>query len=172
MNNEERWQAIPNYKGLYEVSSLGRVRSLNYRKTGKTQILKLVINKKGYLQVELWKEGKKKNYKVHRLVAEAFLENPQNLPQVNHLDENKQNNNVENLEYCDLKYNCNYGTRNERMGKAKNKKVICLELNKIFESAKEAAEYLDYSRGSLSAAITKGYKVRGLTFKYITIRIL
>lgn len=97
----EEFRDIPGYEGLYEVSNLGRV-----RRNGK--ILKPSKNKKGYLQVSLCKNGTKKNARIHRLVAQSFISNPQNLPQINHKDEDKTNNAVENLEWCDSKYNNNY----------------------------------------------------------------
>lgn len=113
----EEWKPVKGYEGLYEVSNLGRVKSLNYRRTGKERILKGRKNNWGYLQVILYKDDKRKNYKIHRLVAQAFLPNPDNLPEVNHKDEDKTNNCVDNLEYCNNYYNVNYGTRNERAGK-------------------------------------------------------
>ena len=107
---KEIWRTIEGYKGLYEISSLGNVRSLNYRHTGRTQLLKPTMERLGYLQVGLSKNGKRKRYKVHRLVAQAFLTKTEGLPEVNHIDENKQNNCVDNLEWCDRSYNVNYGT--------------------------------------------------------------
>ena len=86
--------------------------------------------------------GKRRTEKVHRLVALAFIENPNNLPQVNHKDENKLNCNVDNLEWCDAKYNCNYGTRNLRASQSNSIQVYCVELDRIFSSIKEAQEIL------------------------------
>lgn len=164
----EIWKPIPNYEN-YEVSSLGRVRSLNYNnQTDKVRILKLAIRKDGYTQIMLNKEGKCKMYSVHRLVAEAFIPNPNNLPCVNHIDENKQNNDVSNLEWCSYGYNINYGSRNERASKAHCKPVICLELKRIFNSATEASEYLRCHPSGVSKAISKGHKRKGYTFNYIT----
>jgi hypothetical protein len=100
---------IENYEGLYRISSFGRVYSVKRNK-----FLKPKKDKDNYLLVNLYKNGKRKNYKIHRLVAQAFLPNPSNLPQVNHKDENPSNNHLENLEWCDAKYNCNYGSRTER----------------------------------------------------------
>ena len=108
----EIWKDVKDYEGLYQVSNWGRVKSFKF---GKERILKQFTNNDGYLQVHLCKNGKLKTFLVHRLVAEAFLDNPNNLPQVNHKDENPQNNNVENLEFCSAKYNTNFGTRNKRI---------------------------------------------------------
>lgn len=119
---EEIWKPVVGYEGLYSVSSLGRVR----RETGidsnghlrKERILKTDISKKQYHRVNLWKNGKGKHFFVHRLVAEAFIPNPDNLPFINHRDENTQNNMVDNLEWCTIKYNNSYGTRLERISQS------------------------------------------------------
>lgn len=111
---KEIWKDIKEYEGLYQVSNFGRIKSLP-RKGTYARILKPSTNKDGYLQVHLCKNGKLKTFLVHRLVAEAFLDNPNNLPQVNHKDENPQNNNVENLEFCSAKYNTNFGNRNKKI---------------------------------------------------------
>lgn len=112
---DEIWRDVNGYEGLYEVSNLGRVRSLNYNKTGEIRMLIVQKHRCGYLQVGLWKDGKHKTCTVHRLVAEAFIPNPDNLPEVNHINEDKQSNIVTNLEWCNAAYNSNYGTRNERI---------------------------------------------------------
>lgn len=106
----EEWRPIEGYEGLYEVSDLGRIKSLGNDKTRKEKILRQVKMKNGYLIVNLYKNGKLKTCKVHRLVANAFLENPNSYICVNHKDENKENNFVDNLEWCDHKYNINHGT--------------------------------------------------------------
>lgn len=111
----EEWKDIKDYEGLYQVSNWGRVKSLNYRKTGKSKLMKLMKNKKGYLTVVFHKNGEYKRYLVHRLVAEHFIPNPDNLPFINHKDEDKKNNKVGNLEWCNNEYNSNYGTRNYRI---------------------------------------------------------
>ena len=119
---EEIWKPVVGYEGLYEVSSYGRVKSLDrYVKYSdgriylhKGKVLSLAKDKNGYFVVSLYFNGKHNTIKVHRLVAQAFIPNPDNLPEVNHLDEDKTNNRVENLEWCDHKYNMNYGTRNIR----------------------------------------------------------
>jgi hypothetical protein len=104
----EIWKDIEGYEGLYQVSNLGNVKSLytnknlSYIKCGRDR---------EYLSVSLSKDKKLKIYYIHRLVAETFIDNPNNYPYVNHKDENKQNNCVNNLEWCSPKYNINYGTR-------------------------------------------------------------
>jgi len=112
----EIWKDIEGFEN-YQVSNEGRVKSLerrvNFKNTTrlvKEKILKLANNGSGYLFVQLWKNKKPTNKLIHRLVAEVFIDNPTNLPQVNHKDENKHNNKVENLEWCSSKYNMNYGT--------------------------------------------------------------
>lgn len=110
----EEWKDIKGYENKYQISNLGRVKALDYRRTGKEQIIS-IKNNKGYSEVALWKDSKRKMFMVHRLVAQAFIPNPNNLPQVNHKDENKTNNIVENLEWCTQSYNNSYGTRLERV---------------------------------------------------------
>lgn len=119
MTEKEIWKDIKGYEGLYQVSNLGNVKSLNYGRTCKERILIPCKKPNGYLNVELSKNCICKKFYVHRLVAKAFIENPDNLPQVNHIDENKLNNRVDNLEWCSYEYNNNYGTHNERMLKTR-----------------------------------------------------
>lgn len=114
----EIWKDIPGFEGLYQVSNLGRVKSLPrgkqwpYRRTH-NNIRKPRV-KNGYYQVNLSKENKVKWLSVHRLVALAFIPNPDNLPCINHRDENRLNNSIENLEWCSYAYNANYGTARQR----------------------------------------------------------
>ena len=119
MKTIEQWKPVEGFEGLYEISNLGRAKSLNYNHTGKEKILKPNKHGNGYLYVGLWKNEKRKFFLVHRLVAKAFLPNPKGFDQVNHKDENKANNVVENLEFCDAKYNINYGSHNERSAAAR-----------------------------------------------------
>ena len=114
MQIREKWKPVKGFEGLYEISNLGRVKSLGNDKLRKEKILKPDKTKKGYLLVSLWRNGKQKSFRVHRLVAEAFIPNPEGLPEINHKDEVKTNNCVSNLEFCDRKYNINYGSHNER----------------------------------------------------------
>ena len=112
----EIWKDIEGYEGLYQVNNLGRVK--RYYKNSKEKILKPFSNRDGYLNVKLYKEGKSKQSKVHRLVAQAFILNPEDKPEVNHKDEDKTNNKVENLEWMTRRENINYGTHNEKVAKS------------------------------------------------------
>lgn len=133
--NEEIWKDIEGYEGLYQVSNYGRVKRMFIKGAKKETILKLAKNKTGYIRVCLSKNSKKSNKHIHRLVAEAFIPNPNNLPQINHKDENPNNNYVDNLEWCNGKYNTNYGTRNKRISTKLSKRIK--PINKItFEEFK------------------------------------
>ena len=179
---EEIWRDIKGYEGLYKISSYGRVYS-HYKK----DCLK-PGNNRGYLYVNLYKKGKNNTCKIHRLVAEAFILNPNNYEEVNHKDENKQNNRVENLEWCDRKYNANYGTINKRISEnhklsgrykgsknPKSHKVICITTNKKFNTIKEASEYYSANRHSIGDCCSGKRKSAGkhpitgekLIWKYI-----
>ena len=130
----EEWRPVVGYEGLYEVSNIGRVRSIDrYVKTcygsyrlHKGKVLSPGIRPDGYLVVSL----QYRMFRVHRIVAEAFLPNPDNLPQVNHKDEDKSNNRVDNLEWCTAKYNNNYGTARIRAKETAIKNGYCTGLSK------------------------------------------
>ena len=109
--NEIIWKDISGYEGLYKVSNTGEIYSMRENKN-----LSLSTDRYGYPQIILYKNGESKTYKVHRLVALAFIPNPDPIknPIINHKDENKANNNVENLEWCNYQYNNTYGTILER----------------------------------------------------------
>ena len=142
----EIFKDIKDYEGLYQVTNFGNVWSLNYYRSGKPKLLKPGKTKNGYLLVSLYKNGKRKSYKVHRLVSEHFIPNPNNLPCVNHKDEDKTNNFAGtpendykdgNLEWCTHEYNTNHGTRNKRIAKSntngkRSKKVLQFTLDGEF----------------------------------------
>lgn len=116
---KEVFKDVKGFEGLYQVSNLGRIRSLKRtvnkgkcHRTWDEHFLRYGVDSKGYFRTALSKDGHSQTVKVHRLVAEAFLPNPQNLPQVNHKDGNKQNNSVENLEWCDAPYNMQHAVSN------------------------------------------------------------
>ena len=163
----EEWRDIEGFNG-YQVSNEGRIRSLKW---GKERIRKVTINKYGYLEVSLCKDEKPTTKRIHRLVAEAFIPNPQNLPEVNHKDEDKTNNNVENLEWCTEEYNHNYGTRLQRNAEKLSKCVdqidaITGEVIRQWKSTQECGRN-GYSNSMVSLCargLRKTYK--GFIWKY------
>lgn len=187
---EEIWKDIRGYEGWYMVSNLGRVKSLErtlsvtrygniHRSKFKERILKQYKNTGGYYIVELHKQDKGTQPKVHRLVAEAFIPNPYNLPCINHKDEVVTNNCVDNLEWCDYKYNNNYGTRPKRLSISNTnnpklcKEIVCISNDgsetRMFSSIKEAASFLgsDTLKGAISSCCRGNREqVRGYKFQY------
>ena len=120
--------------GLYQVSSLGRVRNIRHNKN---KILKPIYHAR-YYQITLSKNNIRIQYRIHRLVAEAFIENPKHLPMINHKDENPLNNNVENLEWCDASYNNNYKDKGKRISETKKGHAVSKETReKISKSLKD-----------------------------------
>ena len=159
----EEWKDIQGYEGRYQISNLGRVKSLNRKdRLGRNvdeKILKQHTDTNGYKSVMLSKNNDKKRHRIHRLVAEAFIPNPDDLPEVNHkIDdfEHRGDNRVENLEWCTSKYNCNYGNHGKRISDAikgkymgskhpRSKKIKCITTGEIFGSLREACrEYSLY----------------------------
>ena len=132
---EEIWRDIEGFEGKYQVSNTGKVKSLNYRNTGKEKILKGGDNGYGYLKVGLCKDGKEKTCRINRLVAQAFIPNPDNLPEVNHIDKCKTNNCVENLEWCTSQYNTEYSQAKAVIGINKISGLI-LEFPSIREASR------------------------------------
>ena len=128
---QEVWKDVVGYEGLYQVSSMGRIKRLHYEYvdtwgTGRHRVfpekfVSLQISTSGYYVVDLYKDCKRKRYYVHRLMAQSFIPNPNNLPCINHKDEIRTNNTVENSEWCDWQYNNSYGTNRERMVKTRRK---------------------------------------------------
>ena len=168
---EENWKDIEGYEGLYQVSNLGRVKRV---KTDR--VLKGYKNTCGYLIINLCENSIVSSKKIHRLVAQAFIPNPDNKSQVNHIDEDKTNNNIDNLEWVTAKENNNHGTRNERIGKAISKlKSIPIIATNIktgesteFYGARECARQLGLHQASITKVLKGRYKqTGGYTFKYL-----
>lgn len=187
---QEEWRDIViekngityDYTGLYQVSNLGRVKKLANSRSCKEKILNLAQNNKGYTKVTLSKNGKQKQYQLHRLVATAFIPNPNNWPVVNHKDENPCNNCSDNLEWCSYQYNTRYSLEKhyeERIEKIRKpranfcgennpmhrskckhncKKVICLETCQVFNSIKDAD---DWCNGGIKHALSGNQKTAG-----------
>lgn len=186
MKEIEVWREIKGYEGLYEVSNLGRVRSLRHQHGYRRKVPKILKpgkKKSGYLYVNLCKNGKVTSKYVHRLVAEAFIENPLNLPQINHIDENKTNNVVfldengnfvpekSNLEWISQKDNVRYGTGIERRAKAQSRRVLQFNLdgNLIREwiSLMEVSRQTGWSQGAISECCRGEYKTsHGYVWRY------
>ena len=159
---EEEWRPVKGYEGLYEVSNMGRVKSLHY---GKERILRMPDNSAGYRNVELENKAPQRKL-VHRLVAEAFIPNPMNLPVVNHLDGDKHNNCVSNLEWCTYRQNTLHAIKLGLFNPSfpstvnckgpKGKPIVVYaktgEFVSFFSSATEAAKVLGISRDSIYKA--------------------
>ena len=168
----EIWKDIPNYEGLYQVSNLGNIKSL---KKGKNKLLKFGVNNKGYYIVNLYKNNKGITKKVHRLVAQVFIPNPNNYPIINHKDENKKNNIIDNLEWCDNKYNLNYGNAKLHRIIASGKRmkpIIQLDINnnKIakYNSIREASRKTNINRWDISNCLKEKQKsTKGFKWRYI-----
>ena len=160
MTESEVWKDVDGYEGFYQVSNKGRVRSVDrrdprgHRRRGR--MLKPGCNSSGYLIVALYKNGKSKTKDVHRLVARAFIPNPESLSHVNHMDEVKDNNELSNLEWCTHKYNMNYGTLIERI--SKKVRAVNIETGEVltFNSTVEAGRN-GYSQSGVAAACSGVY---------------
>lgn len=145
---EEVWKDIDGYEGLYKISNLGRIKSL---KKGKEIILKPRKDKDGYLQVGLWKNGNKKQKTVHRLVALHFIPNNDLFKtEINHKDENKENNNLNNLEWTDHITNINYGNRNKKLSKEVKQFSLDGAFIQSFQSTQEIQRQLGYYCSAIS----------------------
>lgn len=164
---DEIWNKIEDWPD-YQISNFGRIKSLKFNKE---RILKHSIDKRGYKRVVLRHNGEQKTFQVHKLVAIAFIPNPNNLTEINHKNENPSDNNVNNLEWCDRYYNNNYGTHNERVAKAKTKKVEQYTLDgrlvKVWESATEIMNETGINKTCISAC-ARGIcrKSHGFIWKY------
>ena len=162
---------IAGFNNQYQINTEGQI------KNSKDKILSQSISNSGYYRVHLCKDGKAKWYAVHKLVAQTFIPNPLHLPEVNHKDENKLNNNVDNLEWCNSKYNTNYGARNKRISETKTnntyntKQVQCIETGIIYLSMKEAERQTGIFATSIKQVCKKRQKTAGgYHWKYYTER--
>lgn len=173
MYEQEVWKPVVGYEGYYEVSNLGRIKSVERTVIMKNGVLRPIherimrpsAQKTGYLNITLSKCGElQRHVRVHRLVAEAFIPNPNNLPEVNHKDENKQNNRADNLEWCDRRYNNIYGTAKLRAMITQGKPVLQLKDGKIINgwpSAGMAAAFTDATQGGISSCCRGEMKTSG-----------
>lgn len=166
---EEIWKDINGYEGFYQVSNLGRIKSLKRKadihlskRTVNTRILTPYQKEYGYYAVKLSKNGIRKGFLVHRLVAKAFIKNPFNYDQVNHKDENTRNNVVSNLEWCSPKYNNNYGKHNKRISKTQMKAVLQVDskgnIIRKFNSVQQAADFVKRKPVGVSRAAKSNQK--------------
>lgn len=149
---------IPGYEGLYAATKDGQIWSYKRNK-----FMKASLNSSGYLKVNLTKDGIPYTHYVHRLVAETFIPNPDNLPQINHLDENKLNNELSNLTWCTARENLNYGTRLQKI----SKRIRCVETGEEFNSIKEAAEAINMTPAAVSIALRTGNHCKDCHWEYI-----
>lgn len=141
----EQWKDIKGYETKYKISNYGNILSLKYKNP---KLRKLQINKYGYNYITIWKNGKQKNFLIHRLVAIYFVSNSENKEQVNHLDGNKLNNYVGNLEWCTASENIQHAYTNNLNNR--NKKIFCPELNQEFISIRKAAQELNIAHPRIS----------------------
>ena len=177
---EEVWRDITGYEGYYQVSSEGRVKSLERKlphwrggeQIKKERILNPGIDRDGYLKLNLCAGGKTRTFFVHRLVCQAFHENPENKPQVNHINEIKTDNRASNLEWCTCKQNINHGSRNERVAKALGKPIGQYKLDgqliKVWPSAYMVERQTGFSQACIWGVANGRYKqAYGFRWKYV-----
>ena len=168
---KEQWKSIKGYEGLYEVSNLGRIKSLPRNGTIKTpKILALNYKKSGYINVILTKNNKKKTFRVHRLVAQAFIANPEKKSQVNHIDGDKTNNCVSNLEWATSSENIRhkFDALGYKVARHGMKPVICLETGQVFDSIKAAERAYGKNYGAIQHVLVgKSLTAYGLHWHYV-----
>lgn len=162
---EEVWKDVLNYEGLYKVSNLGNIYSVRRKRK-----MNGTIDKDGYVRIALIKDGIRKDTTAHRLVAENFILNPNNYDQINHKDEIPSHNWMENLEWCNSKYNNNYGHRTENMANSHKKPILQLDLKgnilKEFNSAKEVQNLYNYDN-SLISKCCQGKRKTAYGYKWL-----
>lgn len=155
----ENWKAVRGYEGLYEVSDKGRVKGLK-----RNRILKNIVDSLGYVRVSLCKENRPKVHKIHRLVAEHFL-NPIEYKVVNHIDGNKENNSVENLEWCNYSENRKHACDTNLAAKKKGRLIMCNETKKVYKGVMSAAKSIGISHTMISSILNgTNSTAKGLTF--------
>lgn len=160
----EEWRDIKGYEGLYQVSDLGRVKrlaGLDARGHMRQERILKGISRNSYKVVNLSKDGKRESFYIHRLVAEAFIPNPDNLPEVNHCNERRDDNKAFNLDWVSAKENMNYGFRTERAIKNRCKKVLCIETNIVYPSTSEAGRQTGINQSGISRCCNGAYKTAG-----------
>lgn len=162
----EVWKDVKGYEGLYQVSKLGRVRNQNHK-------ILSPAPRNGYLRVQLRKKCKFRSFAIHRLVAIAFLSNDKGYTEVNHKDEDKANNRVDNLEWCDRSYNCRYGDRTAKIIAKTSRPVLMLdkatgEVLREFKSTSEAGRYGYNSSHVAECCNNKRKSAYGYKWKYKT----
>lgn len=164
----EKWKNIEGFGNKYQISNFGRVKATNYRRTKQCKIMKL-SKSRDYLGVHLAKDGKGKAYFVHRLVANAFVKNPDNKPYVNHKNGNKHDNCATNLEWVTPSENCVHRLYELKVLNFPNwpKPVICVETGEKFASINIAAKSKKLDQGSISKAVDKDKTVGGFHWKLL-----
>jgi hypothetical protein len=155
----ENWKAVNGYEGLYEVSDKGRVKGLK-----RNRILKNIVDSLGYVRVSLCKENKIKAHKIHRLVAEHFLK-PSEYKIVNHIDGNKENNSVENLEWCNASQNRKHACDTGLAAKEEGRLIMCNETKEVYKGVMSAARHIGISHTMISSILNGGSgTAKGFTF--------
>lgn len=166
----EVWRDVVGYEGLYQVSDQGNVKSLNYRHTGKERVMKPSFDASGYLVVMLFKDGKKTLYKVHKLVADAFIDNPDNKPRICHINTIRADTRAENLCWVSQKEICNNAVAKGRPRGRIPAQVFCDGI--IFNSIAECAEHYRVKRGTMytwlngSSPMPSDFFKKGLDYYY------
>ena len=170
---KEIWKDIKEYEGLYQISNLGNIKSVNKKDSlGRKvngKMMKPIKRKDGYLDITLHKNGEAKHFLIHKIVAKTFIKNKNNYKEINHIDENKRNNNIDNLEWCDRSYNINYGkankSRRKKLLNKRGKKIAQLDNNKqiikIFPSLMQTVRELKLNKSHLSQCCNGKRKTTG-----------